>query len=157
MTDERKDCITATKKVADSIDAGSILEIGLAGDARPSGSYLYFKDFQSWTTLDKLPEERPDVVFDLEEGIWIGQQFDLVICLNVLEHLFNVHPAGENLKAMTGKYLFIATPWNYPYHPEPGFDDYCRYTPAFFKKMFSEYKVIADYSTDNLTSILFKK
>jgi hypothetical protein len=159
MTPCREDCIKATKRYADLVKVDTILEIGLAGDAFPSGSYEYFKDFKYWKTLDKHKKYNPDIVFDLEEDTWKEEPFDLVICLNVLEHVFFIIDAIDNLRRMTGKYLIVGTPWNYPYHPDESFDDYYRFTPAFFKKLLKAQgmELVEDNSTDNFVCLLFKK
>jgi SAM-dependent methyltransferase len=51
----------------------------------------------------------------------MDQEFDVILCMNVLEHVFDVQKAVDNLrKALRpGGKLMIAVPFLYPYHDEP--------------------------------------
>jgi SAM-dependent methyltransferase len=51
----------------------------------------------------------------------LDQEFDVILCMNVLEHVFDVQAAVDNLrKALRpGGRLVIAVPFVYPYHDEP--------------------------------------
>jgi Methyltransferase domain len=66
------------------------------------------------STIDFDPAVKPDIVasiLDLESEI--NRQFDAVLCFEVLEHIRfeDVPQALQNLKAITGKKLFISLPY----------------------------------------------
>jgi 2-polyprenyl-3-methyl-5-hydroxy-6-metoxy-1,4-benzoquinol methylase len=87
----------------------NILEIG-------SGSglitHILKKSGYRVTTLDNDPQLEPDIVADLNSFSFKKNQFDLVICCQVLEHLpfKNFLPLLKKLKKTTKKYLIISLP-----------------------------------------------
>lgn len=66
-------------------------------------------------------------------------EFDVVLCLNVLEHIFEYQKAVTNIHAALkpGGVAVIAVPFIYPLHDEPG--DYWRFTEHTLKKMLSDF------------------
>ena len=69
-------------------------------------------------------------VCDLSQNLpqEIGQ-FDFVLCTDVLEHVRNPATVVINLCKLCkrGATLYLATPFSYPYHPDP--EDFWRFTP----------------------------
>jgi SAM-dependent methyltransferase len=63
-----------------------------------------------------------------------SDEFDLVICMNVLEHLFDPKRALDNMAGLMrqGGYLVIVTPLVWDLHDWP--HDYCRLNPDFFRE-----------------------
>jgi len=105
-------------------------------------------------TLDiNLFENYPDFQFDLSEDIDIektelNEKFDVIICLAVLEHVYNPFVAVKNLKKMLKKngIIFGYVPFLYHYHAPKDlyFQDYYRFTKdglAFLFKDFENIKV----------------
>jgi SAM-dependent methyltransferase len=91
-----------------------------------------------------------DIICDITDDIKsiaekIGtDQYDLIICMNVLEHLYEPIKALDNMRHLlrNGGYLFIITPLVWDLHDWP--HDYYRLTPDFYKK----------YTSDNNLKIL---
>ena len=69
-----------------------------------------------------------------------SNKFDIVLCLNVLEHVYDFETAINNIhKALKkGGVAIVAVPTFYPLHDEPG--DYWRFTEHSLRKLFSGFK-----------------
>ncbi len=68
--------------------------------------------------------------------------YDIIICLNVLEHIFEYQNALDNIYhgLKKGGYLFLSVPLFYPLHMLP--NDYWRYTPSTLKKLLVDYNSV---------------
>lgn len=67
------------------------------------------------------------------------QQFDVVVCCEVLEHVENPFLAAQNLDRLCapGGKMIITVPCFLPWHPgEPHYKDYFRYMPSSLKLLF---------------------
>jgi len=73
----------------------------------------------------------------------ISNRYDIIICFNVLEHVFDFHPAIENMHRALKKngQLLVLVPAFYPLHDEP--HDYWRYTEHSLGKLFSIFKKVS--------------
>jgi SAM-dependent methyltransferase len=80
-------------------------------------------------------------VVDITE-MALDQEFDLILCMNVLEHVFDVQRAVDNLrKALRpGGKLLIAVPFVYPYHDEP--IDFWRITEHSLRALCRDYSAV---------------
>ena len=100
-------------------------------------------------TLDiNLFENYPDYQLDLSEEIDIertelNEKFDVIICLAVLDHVYNPFIAIKNLKQMLkkGGVIYGYVPFLYHYHaPEDlYFQDYYRYSKDGLAYLFREF------------------
>lgn len=65
----------------------------------------------------------------------IEAEFDLVLCMYVLEHVFGVQAAVDNMRRALkpGGKLLIAVPHIYPYHDEP--IDFWRFTEHSLRQL----------------------
>jgi len=65
-------------------------------------------------------------------------QYDYIVCLNVLEHIFNFqNTVNESFRILKpGGRMVATTPFLYQYHPCP--DDYWRFTKPGLKKIFAK-------------------
>ena len=109
-----------------------VLEVGIDGDERPSGNYKNFGIGNNFKTMDFLERLEPDIVFDLcepEPNIIYGP-FDLIILSQSLEHTKDPQTAVLNSYRMlkTEGYLILDSPFSYPYHGIPEYDDYWRFS-----------------------------
>ena len=79
---------------------------------------------------------------DITDEITIDEKFDLILCTNVLEHIFDTKSSIQNLKYLLKEegHLLISVPFVYPLHDEPG--DYWRFTEHSLKRLFSEFKIL---------------
>lgn len=68
--------------------------------------------------------------------------YDVIVCINVLEHIFEYQKALDNIYngLKKGGYLFLSIPLFYPLHMLP--NDYWRYTPSTLKKLLVNYSSI---------------
>jgi len=102
------------------------LEIGIAGDRDTAGHPLpganrEFFLAKLYETGDCMAELTPDHVIDLEQGnCYPNVHADLVICSQVLEHLWKIQDAARTLYHLTkpGGYCIVdlpaaGTPWHY--------------------------------------------
>jgi len=138
-----------------------ILEVGTAGDEKPSGNYKYFGKGNEWKTLDFLPELKPDYVADITDTKMPDNEWDLIICSQTLEHVFEFKKAIQEIYRMTkvGGYAILDCPFEYPYHAEPGFGDFWRMSDTALCRLAREAGFgIVDYGmVGPLTTGLFKK
>jgi SAM-dependent methyltransferase len=106
-------------------------------------------------TLDiNLFENYPDFQFDLSEEIEIektelNEKFDVIVCLAVLEHVYNPFVAIKNLRKMLKKngVIYGYVPFLYHYHaPEDlYFQDYYRYSKDGLAYLFREFNNLKLY------------
>jgi hypothetical protein len=105
-------------------------------------------------TLDiNIFENYPDIQFDLSEEIEIEktelyERFDVIICLAILEHVYNPFIAIQNIKKMltNNGIIFGYVPFLYHYHAPQDlyFQDYYRYSKdglAYLLKDFKNLKI----------------
>ena len=94
-----------------------------------------------YKTIDIDEEWKPDIVGDLNIPAEIAIEteniigdFDVVFCLEVLEHCWNPIEAVKNLYQWTkdGGVCYISVPFINPLHNHV---DYLRYTPEWFEKV----------------------
>ena len=72
----------------------------------------------------------------------VEQEFDLILCMYVLEHVFDVRAAIMNMhRALKpGGRLVVAVPHVYPYHDEP--IDFWRFTEHSLRKLCEEFSLV---------------
>lgn len=117
-----------------------ILELG-SGKA-VNGTYTYsgkhlFDDSNTFQMTDVNPDFGHEVL-DVTTMTY-KNKFDVILCLNVLEHVYDFHAAIDNMyRALKkGGTLVVAVPAFYPLHDEPG--DYWRFTEHSLRKLFGNY------------------
>jgi SAM-dependent methyltransferase len=106
-------------------------------------------------TLDvNIFDGYPNIQFDLSEEVEIektelNEKFDAIICLAVLEHVYNPFIAVKNLKKMLNKngVIYGYVPFLYHYHaPEDlYFQDYYRFTKDGLAYLFKDFREIKIY------------
>lgn len=123
--------------------AHRVLEIGIAGDDPPGANreFVRLAEGGIYQTADKDAALKPDLVLDLTltwSPVLCVQPFDLVICSQVLEHIWELEAAVISLWRLTalGGCCLVDMPFCYPPHGQPGSDpDYWRLTPAGLKRL----------------------
>lgn len=139
-----------------------ILDIGIAGDEKPSGNYKFFGNGNDWKTMDCDKVYKPDIVADITKSGLKTNSFDLVILSNTLEHIFDFKKAIKEVIRITKSYFIIDCPFVYHYHgfcDETNFDDYWRISATALARLVEEAggKVIKKNQTDIFTSVLGEK
>lgn len=121
--------------------ADDILEIGIAGDEKPSGHYKFFGEGNNWTTMDIEAKWKPDIVADITNNNIPSNSYDLVIMTQAIEHIWDYKKALSEIYRITRKYALIDSPFMYPFHQDTQrsrdwseWDDYRRFTPAGLRK-----------------------
>jgi len=83
-----------------------------------------------WVSVDKY-DKSPliDYQYDIHDLPFEDNEFDIVVCKAVLEHVEDPWKASKELVRVlkVGGKVWIEIPFNQPYHPSPG--DFWRVTP----------------------------
>jgi SAM-dependent methyltransferase len=118
------------------------------------GSGKPVKGRYSYSCADLVPASNEVVMSDLDPsfghlvvdvtGMDFDQEFDAIICSNVLEHVYDGANAVERLRRALkpGGQLFVSVPFMFPLHDEP--HDYWRYTEHALRRLlggFSEVRI----------------
>lgn len=131
------------KKFAAGLQNKKILELGsgkpVNGKYSYSAIHLFDKnnDFLQTDINKKFGHKVVDVT-----TMKYKDEFDIILCLNVLEHVYEYEKAIQNMyKALKkGGTAVVAVPVIYPLHDEPG--DYWRFTEHALRKLFSDFKKV---------------
>lgn len=109
-----------------------LLEVG----PRPSRWYELFKDKFSIISIDIDPESQADYIMDVcNMKEFEDESFDLVIMVEVLEHVHNPSLAIDEIHRVLkpGGQLLLTTPFLFPIHDAP--NDFFRFTKFGLKKI----------------------
>lgn len=126
-----------------SLQGKQILEIGIAGDEKPSGSYRFFGKGNEWTTLDISPKWSPDIVADICDNGLSDNSYDMVIMTQTLEHIWDYKKALSEIHRITREYAIVDSPFMWEFHQDKiradrskwkEWDDYRRFTPAGLRR-----------------------
>jgi SAM-dependent methyltransferase len=117
-----------------------VLEIGIDGDSKPGGNYKYFGIGNDYKTLDIVAETNPDIVADICDSKLPSEEWDLIICSQTLEHIFDFRKAIEECHRLLkkGGFLIIDCPFIYEYHGQPKYDDYWRISHKALQRILNE-------------------
>lgn len=125
------------QKFAGGIKSKNILEIGSGKNPRRN----YFDNTNSFTMSDIYPASRECIKLDVCK-MKIKNIYDLIICVNVLDDIYDYQKAVGNIyKALTkhGQILLIVNGF-YPLHDLP--NDYWRFTEYSLQKIFSRFNKV---------------
>lgn len=126
------------KKLSALTVDGAILDLG--GNLE-SEYHRIIKGEHTVTTVNISTQYGCDIVFDIEDTFPIGdEEFDAVLSLNVLEHVYRFNNVvSETFRVLKkgGRFIF-AVPFMHHIHGSP--DDYFRYTRSAIEKMLKENK-----------------
>lgn len=118
---------------------GKILDLG-AGTIRSSYfDFLRVDKKAEIVSIDALPDRKPDIVGNLEDGIPLpDQSYDAVLCFNLLEHVFSHQKlVNESYRVLRQSGRLIGyVPFLVPFHPDP--QDYFRYTRHGLERIFKD-------------------
>ena len=134
----RKNCDKIIKDLSKDINNKIILEIG--SGKKVNGRYAYsYKDYFNSSNYFVRSDVNPKLghkIVDITK-MNIKSKCDVIICLNVLEHVYEFEIAVRNLyKALKKNGILIYfSPYIYPLHDLP--NDYFRFSEFALKKIFS--------------------
>lgn len=112
---------------------GQVLDIG---GSTKSGYHSLLKGAEKITTVNIDPGYGCDLVFDIQKPFPLeSNSFDVVISMNVLEHIFDFHPVfSEVYRVLKPGGTFVSsTPFMFHVHGSP--DDYFRYTESALRSL----------------------
>lgn len=124
-----------------------VLDIG-------SGGSSYSKFFPKRITIDIDPERKPDIVGDAHHLPFGDEEFEAVLCTEVLEHLIDPRQAIAEVKRVLqpGGKIILTTRFVYPIHDSP--HDYFRYTRYALEMLFKEWDDVSiEEETQNFSTI----
>jgi len=105
----------------------------------PTGTQYSVLDLNINRVKKAFPEMSPDNIYiqDLHECTIPDNTFDVVISIDVLEHVERPWICAEQIQRITkpGGYIFTVVPWSWRYHPCPM--DYWRFSPKCLESLFS--------------------
>jgi SAM-dependent methyltransferase len=118
IRDSLSNCINKNSKV---------LNIGAGGEIGGIVNSTCSERQADVICIDIDPNRRPDVVCDICEMDFV-EEFDVIVCCEVLEHVTRPHIAIERIfnALRRGGWLVMSTPFIFPLHEHP--HDYFRYT-----------------------------
>jgi len=130
------------KNIAKKIRNKKILELG--SGKKINGKYTYsvkrFFDNSNEFIMSDINPKFGHKTIDITK-LDVKHKFDVILCLNVLEHVFDFRKAIDNLyNALKPEGIaLIVVPAYYPLHDEPR--DYWRFTEHALKKLFSKFSI----------------
>lgn len=114
-----------------------ILEIG-AG----KNSYKHYFPNSKWISTDLVKYAKIDEVADVTSLHYSDKSFDAVICISVLEHVFEIEKAVSEIRRVLKKNgtFVMSTPFIFPIHDNP--QDYWRLTDNGIKNLLEKFSCV---------------
>lgn len=119
------------KFISENASDKRTLDIGCAGSQ-------YARYFPNRVGLDIHMREGVDIVGDAHKLPFTDEEFDNILCTEVMEHLYSPYIAVNEMKRVLkkGGKLILTTRFIFPLHDVPG--DYFRYTKYGLRKLFED-------------------
>ena len=116
---------------------GKVIDIGARNHY-----YSRWMRYHSFLSLDSDAATGCDIVADASMIPADSNSFDTVLCISVLEHLYEPERAVYEFHRVLkkGGRVIISVPFLHPYHADP--QDYHRFTEDTLKKMFSCFRIV---------------
>jgi SAM-dependent methyltransferase len=119
-----------------------ILDVGIGGDKeKPSSNFKFFPS-DHFDTLDNNPYWKPMILGDIANPPIKSNTYDLVLCCQTLEHVWDFRRAIFEMHRITkpGGLVYIDAPLIYEFHglPDQTDDDYWRFTHNALTKLANE-------------------
>ncbi len=98
-----------------------------------SSKYITVDNLSSKYQFSGSESCKPDVIADIMDLPFSKDEFDTVICTEVLEHVSDPFLLFKELSRVLkpSGYLLLSSGWMAPYHKEP--EDYWRFSPAAYR------------------------
>lgn len=130
-----------------------VLDIG-------SGGSSYNNYFPNRITFDIDPLRGPDIVGDIHKMPFKDNEFDVILCTEVFEHLKNPFEASKEIKRILkdGGKLILTTRFIFPIHDSP--NDFFRYTKYGLMEIFNDWsdiKIFEESSTIETISVVLQR
>ncbi|HUU17733.1 MAG TPA: hypothetical protein VMW72_11330 [Sedimentisphaerales bacterium] len=109
---------------------------------RATEYHVSMRELHIYEGRDHSVRRRPDVAINLDRPLTpsLVGRYDIVICHTVLEHVFNVFMAFENLTTLSRDIVIVVVPWCQRVHESSSssdiYGDYWRIAPSALKRLF---------------------
>lgn len=105
------------------------------------GDNYYVNLFPNKISLDIDSKRKPDIVADVYNLPFVDNEFDIILCTEVLEHLIYPSCAISEMRRVLkpGGKLILTTRFVFPLHDAPG--DYFRYTKYGLTELFKDWQI----------------
>lgn len=129
------------KKISNQYNNLDIIEIG-SGDTTINQSAINLFPYSNTFIQTDINNSYGHKYLDITKKFDFIEKFDLVLCTNVLEHIFDLKSAINNLNILLKDdgHLLVSVPLIYPLHDEP--NDFWRFTEHSLKILFSDFKIL---------------
>ena len=130
-------------------------------DVGRSGSPDYQKYFPNRVVVDVNPGPGITITASVYDLPFKDGEFDLVLCIAVLEHLEDPIKAAHEMRRVlkSGGRIIISVPFMFPIHDAP--NDYWRFTKFGLRKLFSEgwiiETVVAESNTQETLAVILQR
>lgn len=132
----RQQLVTLINRI--DLTGKTVLDVGCGPEKYHARNWTRGKP-KEYDTTDINDEFKPTYVFDLNEVHFLPKSYDVVLCFETLEHVWNPVIALDNLVRYTaeGGTLYISTPFINPIHDT---HDYLRFTDEWYQKALEQYE-----------------
>jgi SAM-dependent methyltransferase len=112
-----------------------VLDIG-------SGGSSYGRFFPNRLTVDIDPLRKPEIVADVHQLPFKDEEFEMILCTEVLEHTIDPARAIKEMMRVLkkGGILVLSTRFVFPLHDIP--NDHWRFTKYNLERLFSEWEIL---------------
>lgn len=120
----------------------------------------YSRYFKNRIGVDIESGQGVDVTADAHQLPFEDEKFDVILCMEVLEHLHTPHVAISEMKRVLkkGGKLILTTRFIFPIHNAPA--DYYRYTKYGLKNLFRDWEIISlveEVGTKDTLAVLIQR
>jgi len=107
-----------------------------------SGGSSYQRFFPNRLTVDIDPARKPEIVADAAHMPFKDEEFEVVLCTEMLEHVKNPFLVEQEIRRVTkkGGMLILSTRFVFPLHDTP--HDYWRYSKYGLRELFKEWEIV---------------
>ena len=109
----------------------SVLDVGGGSVSGPKPGWK--RAAKQYISVDLYEARDPSIVGDLRCLPFQDKSFDVVLCSQVLEHVYETRPCMSELRRVTKQLCVIDIPFLFPHHSSP--EDYWRFTPTCIERL----------------------
>ncbi|MBL7848891.1 MAG: methyltransferase domain-containing protein [Cyclobacteriaceae bacterium] len=136
------------KEAIEKYARGSFLDLG-CGNKPYESLYNPKTERQTGCDVQQSDGNRVDVICPATELKFESNQFDSILCTQVLEHVYDHHTMMKEIFRVLkpGGHILLTVPFVWELHEEPY--DFFRFTPHSLRELFTEAGLAIDYIKPN--------